>query len=104
MIADEYMSFRYSSINISGNRSDYLLKKRKMVGNSQYMYYLLSRYPMYFDDETKLLMCRKLYTNFRAVHRNDVLLNFKYFKIILKRISFKEAFKLVFNKSKLQNE
>jgi len=95
MIVDEYMTFRRSDINISGNRSDKNLQIRKMKGNTSYMYYLLNNYSNKFDYLTKLEMCKMLYRNFRVAYRGDFKMNIKCFINIINILSLKDVFKLV---------
>lgn len=95
MVVDEYMTFRRSDINISGNRTDSNLQLRKMNGNTKYMYYLLKRYSDKFDSLTKLEMCKMLYRNFRIAYRNDLKANIIYLNIIIKNISFKDFLNLI---------
>ncbi|WP_312311261.1 glycosyltransferase [Empedobacter brevis] len=98
IIKDEYMTFRRSDINISGNRSDSVLKRRKMIGNTHYMFYLLVNYSDKFDYDTKVEMCKMLYRNYRPVYRNQILKNMKFLSIIFKLLNFSDFKKLITKK------
>ena len=98
MIVDEFMTFRRSDINISGNRTDKKLQLRKMKGNTSYMYYLLKNYSDKFDEVTKLEMCKMLYRNFRVAYRTDFYSNVKFFSIIFRNLPIIDVLKIILHK------
>ena len=99
MIRDEYMTFRRSDINISGNRRDTKLKVRKMKGNADYMYYLLDKYADSFDYITRLEMCKMLYRNYRPVYRTNVQYNLKYLYLMFNVLDLSDFIKILAHKN-----
>lgn len=96
-INNAYMSFRYSKVNISGNRNSEIMKIKKMKGNAGYMIYLLSKYGSKFDYDTKVEMCKKLYRNFRVVYRQNLLKNLYCFFLIFKNVKIIDVKNIVKN-------
>lgn len=96
-INNAYMSFRYSKVNISGNRNSEIMKIKKMKGNADYMIYLLSKYGSKFDYDTKVEMCKKLYRNFRVVYRKNLLKNLYCFFLIFKNVKIIDVKNIVKN-------
>jgi hypothetical protein len=85
-INNAFMSFRDSEVNLSGYRNSTDYRGKKMIGNTQYMTYLLKNYRQKFEYETKVNMCKMLYRNFRVVYKNNLFKNIYYFSILLRSI------------------